>query len=141
MPKGRPKKSKRRDTAHKHGYFNEKTQKASINYPISRNFSKDPILALLAKLFSSLKLSIANNTPSLDIMCFSINLSKITKIISRQNLILNFLLQTLNFILAINISACTVSWRFKYMYQFPLIRLIYESKVLAKPNHTHPSPT
>ena len=32
MPKGRPKKSKRRDTAHKHSYFNEKTQKASINY-------------------------------------------------------------------------------------------------------------
>ena len=48
-------------------------------YDISRNFSKDPILALLAKLFSSLKLSIANNTPPLDIMCFMINLPKSLK--------------------------------------------------------------
>ena len=93
MPKGRPKMSKRRNAAHKQGYFNDKTKKASINYRISRNFSEDPILALLARLFSSLKLIIANNTPRLDIMCFLINLSKIAKIIYRQNLILNFLLK------------------------------------------------
>ena len=40
----------------------------SDKYRISRNFSEDLILALLARLFSSLKLCIANNTSCLEIM-------------------------------------------------------------------------
>ena len=40
----------------------------TIHYRIGKNFSEDPILALLARLFSSLKLSIANKTSHLEIM-------------------------------------------------------------------------
>ena len=48
-------------------------------YCISRNFSKDPVLALLASLFSLLILSITNNTPCLDLMFFMLNLTKLLK--------------------------------------------------------------
>ena len=41
-------------------------------YRLSRNFSEDLILALLVRLFSSLKLCIANNTTRLDIIYFII---------------------------------------------------------------------
>ena len=41
-------------------------------YCISRNFSENIILALLVRLFSSLKLCIANNTFRLEIMYFEI---------------------------------------------------------------------
>ena len=80
---------------------------AKMSYRISGNFSEDPILALLAGLCSSLKFSIANDTPYFDIMCFMICLSIIAKIKSRSNLILNFLLKTLNFTHA-KISTYTV---------------------------------
>ena len=49
-------------------------------YGIGRNFSEDLILALLARLFSSLKLCMAKNTFRLDTMCFMRNLSKMAKI-------------------------------------------------------------
>ena len=49
-------------------------------YHISRNFSEDPILAIVVRLFSSLKLCILNNTSHLDIMCFIINLLKIAQL-------------------------------------------------------------
>ena len=45
-----------------------KMQVKTLWYHISRNFSKDLILALLVRLFSSLKLCIANNTSCLEIM-------------------------------------------------------------------------
>ena len=43
-------------------------------YCISRNFSEDVILALLARLFSLLKLCITKNKFRLDTMCFMRNL-------------------------------------------------------------------
>ena len=48
-------------------------------YGISRNFSKDLILALFAMLFSSLKLYITKNTACLEIMHFIIWLIEIAK--------------------------------------------------------------
>lgn len=47
---------------------------------ISRNFNEDLILALRVRLVSSVKFCITNNTFYLDMMCFLIELSKITKI-------------------------------------------------------------
>lgn len=41
-------------------------------YCTDRTFSEDPILALLARIFSLLKLCIANNIPCLLIMCFRV---------------------------------------------------------------------
>ena len=43
----------------------QQTLKFMLNC-LGRNFSEDPILALLARLFSSLKLCIANNTYCVD---------------------------------------------------------------------------
>ena len=57
-------------------------------------------MALLAKLFRLLKLCIANNIFRLDTMCFMENLSKIAKITSHLNLIINISVKTLNFALA-----------------------------------------
>ena len=51
-------------------------------YCISRNFSEYIILALSARLLSSLKLCIANNVSSLNMMKFIIQVSKIAKIMS-----------------------------------------------------------
>ena len=64
-------------------------------------------MAVLAWLFSSVKLCIANNTFRLDTMCSMINLSKIAKITSHQNLILNIYVKMLNFTFA-KISTYTV---------------------------------
>ena len=47
---------------------------------INRSFNEDLILALIVRLVSSVKLCITNNTFYLDMMCFLIELSKITKI-------------------------------------------------------------
>ena len=51
-------------------------------YRIIRNFSKDLIMALIAKPFSSLLLCIANKTSRLDIMCPIMNLSRIANTMS-----------------------------------------------------------
>ena len=48
-----------------------------IIYRKSRNFSKDLILALFARIFNSLRLCTTNKTFRLDIMCSMRNLSKI----------------------------------------------------------------
>ena len=78
------------------------------HYCVSRNFTKNLILALLARLYRSLKLCITNNTLRLNIMKFIlITLSKIA-ITIRQNLMLNFGDKTPHFTLA-KISTYTVS--------------------------------
>ena len=46
-----------------------KSEPSKAYYRTSRYFSEDLILALLERLFSSLRLCIANNTPCMDIMC------------------------------------------------------------------------
>ena len=71
--------------------------KGKRTYHIIRNFSRDLILALLAKLFSSLKLCITINTFCLDKMCSMRKLSKITKIMTCLILILNIQVKSLNF--------------------------------------------